>query len=477
MGCLVHKYDLYGLLAYYRVTGEERALNTAKKIGDLLCLTFGDNPGQRDIILSGTHVGMAATSVLDPMADLYRWTGEKKYLDFCKYLIRSYQHPTGPRIIETLLKEKEVDKVANAKAYEMLSNLVGILKLYRLTGDEQLLKAAKFAFDDIISKRLYVSGTTSDHERFKTDFDLQGDNDAHMGEGCVTVTWIQFNMQLFAITGDLKYFNEIEKSLYNQLLAAENPETGCVSYYTPLVGIKPYGCQITCCLSSVPRGIALVPFLNYSKINNLPSLLLYESANILDTFTTKNHLTESLEIKVESKFPQEGLATIYVKPNHPSTFTFQLRVPSWCTNFKASINGKNYNGIADHWIKIDRYWNSSDKISVSFDIPIKILNGGKSYPGYVAFKRGPQLLSVDSSINTSVNIGIPIILPPSSSKISFQNDVQKLPGNWIGKQAYALSVETNQNQKETLTLVPFAEAGQTGGKSNVWIPVSQNSVQ
>ena len=103
-----------------------------------------------------------------------------------------------PSIVETLLREKRVDKVAKAKAYEMLSNIVGILKLYRITKEERLLNVSKYAFDDIVSKRLYVTGTTSDHERFQEDDVLKADTAAHMGEGCVTTTWIQFGIQLFS---------------------------------------------------------------------------------------------------------------------------------------------------------------------------------------------------------------------------------------------------------------------------------------
>ena len=71
----VHKYDMLGLLAYYRVTGDKSALTAAEKVGDLLVDTFG--VGKRDIIQSGEHVGMAATSVLEPMVYLYHWTGRR----------------------------------------------------------------------------------------------------------------------------------------------------------------------------------------------------------------------------------------------------------------------------------------------------------------------------------------------------------------------------------------------------------------
>lgn len=466
----VHKYNLYGLLAYYSATGKQESLETAKKIGDLLCRTFGDNPGQLDIIKSGVHVGMAAASVLDPMAELYRWTGNRKYLDFCFYVISAYDHPGGPAILKTLAAGKPVNEVANAKAYEMLSNLVGIIKLYRLTGDQQLLSAAKWAFDDIAAKRLYVSGTASYHEYFQKDFELKADNDAHMGEGCVTTTWMQLNMELFAVTGDLRYFKEIEKSVYNQLLGAENPQTGCVSYYTPLMGTKPYGCNITCCLSSVPRGIALIPYLNYTKVNNIPAVLMYESTTVKDTILMKDGSVVPFQLKIDSRFPEQGSTTIQVKTSQPATFAIQLRIPEWCTGFKAKTGGKTYSGKNGQWVQINKRWNKDDKIEVSFEIPMHILPGGKSYPDAIAFKLGPQVLSADASLNPAITDNTPLLLPQAPDK-KIQRSTVKLPAGWVGKQAFSLPVKTAAGKTETLILVPFAEAGQTGSKANVWIPV------
>jgi uncharacterized protein len=183
-----HKYAIIGLLNYYSVTGNKSALEAAKKAGDLLCRTFGDEPGKRDIIVAGHHAGMAPGSVLEPMVDLYRYTAYKKYLRFCDYILRAYEHPNGPKIISSLEKYATVTKVGNAKAYEMMSCFLGILKYYKLTGNERYLKAMQTAWTDIRLHRMYITGTSSDHERFVDDDVLNAENENRIGEGCVTTT-------------------------------------------------------------------------------------------------------------------------------------------------------------------------------------------------------------------------------------------------------------------------------------------------
>jgi DUF1680 family protein len=90
----VHKYDLIGLLTYYHYTRNPRALEAGRKIGDLLVATFG--PGKKSILAAGTHMGMASTSVLEPVVLLYRETGDPRYLDFARYLVSSWDEPGGP---------------------------------------------------------------------------------------------------------------------------------------------------------------------------------------------------------------------------------------------------------------------------------------------------------------------------------------------------------------------------------------------
>ncbi len=463
-----HKYNMLGLLSYYAVTGYKPALESSIKMGDLLCRTFGENKGQRNIVESSGHVGMASTSVLEPMTYLYRYTSDKKYLDFCNYIISAYDSKNGPQIVTTLSTIGKVDKTANAKAYEMTSNLTGIVKLYQLTGDKTLLKAAENAWNDVATNKLYITGTASEEERYRADFYLPAGNEVNMGEGCVTTTWLQFSQALYYLTGESKYINEIEKSVYNHLFAAENPNDGCVSYYTALQGKKPYRCTIDahCCLASIPRGIAAIPELAFAK--NAKSgfdINLYSTGKLVDKIITKDGKEVNVTCSIESTFPQEGKATITLNPEAISEFELSLRVPEWSRNFKAVVNGKTIAGVSGQYINLSQVWDKKSVIKVSYDMPTQILDGGKSYPGYIALKYGTQVLAVDQSLNPEIT---------DFDKLSMGNPMLKsvpassLPKGWFGNQLFSAHAFYN-GKAVNLKLVPYAEASQTGGDIRVWI--------
>ncbi|NEW81448.1 MAG: hypothetical protein GZ094_03675 [Mariniphaga sp.] len=463
-----HKYNMLGLLSYYSVTGYKPALETSKKMGDLLCKTFGENPGQRNIINSSGHIGMASTSVLKPMTELYRFTGDKKYLDFCFYILKAYDYENGPKVVSTLATLGKVDKTANGKAYEMTSNLTGIVKLYQLTGDEKLLKAAKNAWNDISTYKLYITGTASEHELYREDFYLPAENEVNMGEGCVTTTWIQFSQAMYNLTGEPKYMDEIEKSVYNHLFAAENPQTGCVSYYTALQGKKPYRCNIDahCCLASIPRGIAAIPELALTKnTKNGLNVNLYSAEKLNDKIKTKGGKEVQVNCSIQTDFPSEGKAVITISSNESANFNLALRVPIWCKNFKAIVDGKTLDGIPGQYLNIEKEWDKESTIRVSFDLTVQALDGGKSYPGFIAVKVGPQVLAVDQALNPDlkdldkVTMG-PLNLTPISKSV--------LPKGWVGSQVYKTKAFYSGKPIE-LKVVPFADAGQTDGDIRVWI--------
>lgn len=463
-----HKYNMLGLLSYYNVTGYKPALDASIKMGDLLCKTFGEKQGLRNIIKSSPHIGMASTSVLEPMTELYRNTGDVKYLNFCKYIIEAYKDANGPKIISTLNTVGKVDKTADAKAYEMLSNLTGIVKLYQLTGDEKLLKATENAWNDITEHKLYITGTASKGEVFPEDFDLPATNGDHMGEGCVTTTWLQFSQALYYLTGKSKYIDEIEKSVYNHLLAAENPQTGCVSYYTALQGKKPYRCSIFghCCLASVPRGIAAIPELAFAQnLNDGFDINFYTNGGFNAKIRTQDGKDVNVNFSMDSKFPEAGMTAIRINADKIYKYSIRLHVPIWCKNFEATICGQVFHGTPGEYLKIEKLWDEKSIILVNFSLNPTFLDGGKSYPGCIALKYGAQILAFDQSINPDIVEPDKLFIDTTSvlsvSKVS-------LPLGWVGSQIYMIKAKYT-GKTVMLNLVPFADAGQSDGEVRVWL--------
>ena len=242
------------------------------------------------------------------------------------------------------------------------------------------------------------------------------------------------------------------------------------------MGIKPFSCGISCCTSSVPRGIAMIPYFTFGNVQNVPTLMLYEPASYKENITTADKKNIYLSIKIESGFPENGNTIITVNTSQNAFFPFALRVPSWSRFFIAEVDGKVYKGTSDQYLVINRIWKPGEKIKVSFKIPIQILNGGKSYPGQIAFQRGPQVLAFDNSLNIELpkNYQFESIQKLYVEKPGSKNEADALPGQWIGKQAYTVNILDNKKKevKQQLTLVPFADASQTGGAIKVWMPLN-----
>jgi hypothetical protein len=288
-----------------------------------------------------------------------------------------------------------------------------------------------------------------------------------MGEGCVTVTWIQFNLQLLQITGDPTYAEELERSVYNHLFAAENPETGCVSYYTALQGAKPYKCDqgYSCCLSSGPRGISLIPAMIWGKIDQVFSVLLYESGEATDSIQTKDRGLIGLRIQCSSSLPETGKLIYTIHPSSTSNFSLNFRIPEWSASFRARIGNEVYTPKNSGLLQVTRNWKEGDQVEVNFDIPVRLIAGGLSYPDRIAIKRGPQVLAVDLGLNPEID---------SFSGLKYQGNggfgdaSDRLPTSWDWKQAYFANFRAKDKSLQVV-LVPFAEAGQQGGQLEVWL--------
>ena len=466
-----HKYLMLALVHYYAITGFQPALDAAVEIGDLVSESFGYDEGQLDLV-DGYHAGMAPGSILEPMVYLYKYTGNEKYLEFCHYILHAYEQENGPKIVSELTDgSQKVVNVGNGKAYEMLSCIIGLVQLYKVTGEEKLLNAAVNAWDDIQKNRLYITGTSAVHEHFQEAGLFPADQNDNPGESCVTAHWMYLSKELFKLLGDPKYMDEIDKSLYNHLLAAQHPVSGDVVYYSGYQYEKWYmqpdmylGPPL-CCHMSVKRCITEIPELSYYRSDDELGLLLYNSSQV-------NTLIKRVpvQLKLESDYPLAGSAKLEVDPDAKAEFTLALRVPDWCSNYAAKIGDQIYNGVPGQFLRIPRLWKSGDAVDIRMHFPLVVLKGGKSYPNHRALKYGNQVLTADAHVN-GLNNPDDLVF---DAKVDPQLDVYtgEMPENWVGDQAFVSNaVKTPDGEK--IILVPYADAGQTGGDIRVWIKMKE----
>jgi DUF1680 family protein len=393
----VHKYTLIGLLSYYELAADPSALHACHAAGDLLVRTFGDGPGQRDIIAAGEHMGMAATSVLEPMCRLYRYTADPRHLEFCKYLVLAYEHPHGPRIVRTLLQGEGVYRVANGKAYEMLSNFNGLIDLYRLTADKTLLTAVLNAWQDIVRQQLYRTGTASAGEHFQPAGQLLTLQSSNVGEMCVTVTWLQLNWRLLRLTGEARFGQEIERTVYNHLLAAQDAANGDIAYYTGFTGPKEFTDAILCCVSSGPRGISLIPQLTWGLEKNALFVNLYIPGRIRCEFAGV-----PVEVTCATDYPADGRVLLTVNAVRATRFTLRLRVPEWAQDFQLRSGADTLQGRPGELLDFTRTWDRSSTLEIRMEMPIRAAPGSPSYPDYLMLLRGPQVLALEQGLNPTV---------------------------------------------------------------------------
>ncbi len=446
-----HKYNLIGLLTHYEYTHSKESLEACKKIGDLLIATFGEN--KKSILSAGTHMGMASTSVLEPMVLLHRATQDPRYLDFALYIVRSWEEEKGPKIISRLLKEHTVRKVGNAKAYEMLSNFVGLCELYRSTGDKKYLDPVLIAWDDITQNRLFITGSGSNHEFWQaTEHTPCGDKNA-VAETCVTTTWLQLNRQLLRITGEARFADQLELTIYNHLLAAQREDGGAWCYFTPLDGNKKFRQDTNCCLSSGPRGVALIPSMACGRFSDGVAINFYVTGDLRIPGEQGDFCFEMV-----TNYPVSGGLNIAIKCAPPAESTLRLRPPTGAKFGDLKINGRKANFKKDKngYLSLRRNWKAGDKMSWDFDLTPRCVRGKNEQAGSVAVMLGPLVLAADQKSNSAISEW-------SQVKIKDAGKVRKRTDgtDWFVETRGKIG-DSLLRGRVKLRLVPFYAAGQHG---------------
>jgi uncharacterized protein len=429
------------------------------------------------LISSGGFNGLVPSVIVESGALLYERTGQKKYLDFCNSIVTQWSQkskalPNGPRLIEDALAGKPAREIGAPKAYEQLYCFIGICELYRATGDRKYLDAALALARNIRTDELFINGSGSEGEVWFKGRSQQTRIVNNPAETCVTTHWIYLCWQLLRLTGDPVYADEMETSLYNALLGALMPDGHWWGYYDGLLGhrvpswIQQADAGLSCCVVSGSRGLTLTPFWAVMQTADGPAVNLYFPGRA----ELKTASGGKVQIEMATDYPREGAVRLLVKPERPETFTVALRIPPWSQKTVLAINGQQQPVQPGTYAKLRREWKSGDAIALTLDMHTQVIDApdGK---GQLALKRGPIVLALDDRF-VPAQKNVKIALDRSAASLAdLKPNLQaaEKAGTWM-----AFDVPFLINGKPaTLTMCDYASAGNRWTKTNrfrTWLP-------
>ncbi len=462
------KYVLLGMQYFMEICGDE-ALNqkiTHSMCGqvDYIMSKIGDGEGKKPITKATRHWrGLNSSSILEPIVRLYNITQEQKYLDYAGYIVNC-----GGMDIANVFDLAYEDKLypyqyPATKAYEMTSCFEGLLEYYRITGVERYKTAIINFANKILESDFTIIGCSGcTHELFDHSTVRQANttNGKIMQETCVTVTLMKFFYQLTLLTGDAKYSDAFEISMYNAYLGSINTEKviePTIKENHPTLHIQPLpfdsyspltagtrgngvgGFKIMsdnhyygCCACIGAAGVGLVPKMATLLVQDGIVINMYCDGVVKTKTSTGNLLT----IKTDTKYPVDGKVHIQLAMEKEETFEVMLRNPYWSKNTTVSVNGDVVD-VTDGYIHISREWQNGDCIDLTLDMRTKALRPvpygsqvlmnhvvwGENYmiptfdeedplaKNHIALQRGPIVLaqenrlgySVDEPVDISVN--------------------------------------------------------------------------
>lgn len=397
------KYTSLSLLDYYRLTGDKNALAAVERVVDDLIDDL--DSAKKEISATGNYRGMASCSILEPTVYLYRLSGKKKYLDFAKKIVASIEREGNSQLVTKAIADVPVahrfdfpthwwSYENGHKAYEMMSCYVGLIELGKETGEPLYLEAARRVADNIIRNEINIAGSGAAFECWG-DWHMRQTTPAyHTMETCVTFTWMQLLSKLWENTGDARYADEFERTMYNALMGSLRADGGEISKYSPLEGHRvrgeeQCGMPINCCNANGPRGFALIPDMATRAVADTIFVNLYLPQQA-DYTIGKNKVS----ISIDSDFPKSGTNKISFSQSKPGKTVLALRIPAWAMGkyqFKADGND-----ISPEVARGYAYINPGKAKSLTIDTDFALDTRVEELNGMQAVVRGPIVFARDS---------------------------------------------------------------------------------
>lgn len=488
-------------VAYYQATGKDKFLKTAIRCADLICRTY--RKGGLDESPGHAVVEMA-------LVRLYEVTRNRKYLDECKFFIDC----RGSRKFDSTQKDYRKNgmywqnHMPAVKQREATGHAVRAMYLYsgmadwaRYAGDKEMEQAVDAIWNNIESKKLYITGGLGarDHdESFGDDYELP--NATAYCETCASVAGCMFNLRMFRLHGEAKYIDFIERALYNNVLDGISV-SGDHFFYPNRLETSRRGNRrsewfgTSCCPTNLTRLIPSMPGYVYATQGNTLFVNLFVSSTS-DIPLGKN----SVVLTQQTGYPWDGAVNLKVEKASGKPFCMKLRIPGWAMGEPVAsglytyaggrnaalpvlkVNGEQVQYALDNgYAVVERAWKSGDEIALSLPMNVRQVKANpmvKDDEGLLSVERGPIVYCAEFADNGGKvsDLAIPegthfYVKHPQSSLFA---DIRTIEACGTRAENTPDGVQTSNAQ---VTLVPYFSRSHRGkGEMRVWIPTEAKLV-
>jgi len=430
----MHSHELYNVghmyeaaVAHYNATGKTNFLDIAKKNAELILSVYG--PGKR-------HDAPGHQEIEIGLSKLYRTTGDKRYLELAKFFldergksdIRDYdsesQWENGAYWQDHKPVVEQDEAVGHAvRAVYMYS---GMADVAALTGNQEYVDAINRIWENVVGKKFYITGGIGakyDGEAFGENYELP--NRAY-NETCAAIANVFWNQRMFLMSGDSKYIDVLERTLYNGLLSGISFDGNTFFYPNVLefdgkdpfnqgaTGRKPWF-DCSCCPSNLSRFIPAVP--NYIYAVSADEIYANLFVAGITNFNVDN---QEFSIVQQTDYPWDGKVNFNIKTETPVEFTFKIRIPGWAQNrpvpsdlykyiddnpeeVKLLLNNRPVHvELSKGFVSLKRKWKAGDEVKLILPMkPRKVVPNEKvkEIAGKVAVERGPIVFCAEQVDN------------------------------------------------------------------------------
>ncbi len=481
-------------IAYYNTTGKRKFLYVAIRLADHIDNTFR----QKNVHWISGHQEIELALV-----KLYHITANRKYLDLADWYLQQRGHGYGKGEIWDVWKSPEYcqDKVPVKEQRKITGHAVRAMYLYTgaadvgaAKNDDGYMDAMKAVWEDVVYRNMYITGgigSSRSNEGFSADYDLPNEN-AYC-ETCASVGMVFWNQRMNLLTGNAKYIDVLERSLYNGALDGISLSGDRFFYGNPLSCNGGYsrsewfGCA--CCPANIARLVESIGNYIYAKTNDAVYVNLFIGSSASLSLQNKK-----IKITQTTNYPWDGDVQITVSPEKQTKFGMYVRIPGWAQNqpvpgdtysftdtdastFTLLVNGmpekyKFVNGYA----LIHRTWKKGDIIKLGLPMPVRrvmAIDKVKENLNSVALQRGPLVYCFEHPDNGAQNMNI---LLPDHVKMDAEfsptllNGVVVLKGNAPVLSVSSDGLKVSTETKPVVAIPYYSWANRAKGPMKVWVP-------